>query len=119
MTNKEKEKIFFKAIKEVFKKKEWKFNSYFAFKSINDFLFNCDFFINPTENKIWVNLGFKPMILDDIFWEITEMSENKKMPLSFRSNAAFDISSFQILKFDLILKDTTILQRKFHKYYKL
>jgi hypothetical protein len=106
MTNKEKEKLLFKTIKEVFKSKEWKFNSYFVFKSVNDFFFDCTFSFNPKENKIWVKLGFKPMIFDDIFWDITEMPENKKMPLSFRSNAAFNISSFQILEYNLILKDT-------------
>ena len=106
MTNKEKEKLLFKTIKEVFKSKDWKFNSYFCFKSVNDFFFDCIFSFNPKENKIWVDLSYKPMILDDIFWDITEMAENKKMPLSFRSNAAFKISLFEILKFDLTLKNT-------------
>jgi len=105
MTNKEKEKLLFKTIKEVFKTKEWKFNSYFVFKSINDFFVECAFSFNPKENKIWVNLGYKPLILDDLFWEITEMPENKKMPLSFRANAAFQISSFQILNCERILEN--------------
>lgn len=105
MTNKEKEKLFFKTIKEVFKTGEWKFNSYFVFKSLDDFFFDCTFSFNPKENKIWLNLGFKPMILDDVFWDITELSENKKMPLSFRSNAAFKIHSLQILDYNLVLEE--------------
>lgn len=106
MSNKEKEKLLFKTIKEVFKSKDWKFNSYFCFKSVNEFFFDCIFSFNPKENKIWVGLNYKPMILDDIFWDVTEMAENKKMPLSFRSNAAFKIWPFEILKFDLTLKHT-------------
>ena len=105
MTNKEKEKLFFKTIKEIFKANGWKFNSYFVFKSLDDFFFDCSFSMNPKENKVWVDLGFKPMILDDVFWDITEMPDNKKMPLSFRSNAAFMIDSFRILDDHFVLED--------------
>ena len=105
MTNKEKEKLFTQTIKQLSKKSNWKFKSYFTFKLIDDFFFESTFYSNPKQNRIWGWVAFKPYSLDDKYWEITEMPENKKMPLSFRADAAFKVSSHPIYRFDVLLEN--------------
>ena len=105
MTNKEKVKLFTQTIKQLGKHKNWQFKNPSTFKQRGKFFYETVFSINPKENRIRGWLAFKPISIDDTFWEITNMSENKKMPFSFRGNAAFKVSSLSIYEFDIILKD--------------
>jgi flagellar biosynthesis chaperone FliJ len=103
MTNKEKEKLFYTTIKAESKHLSWKFKSYFVFKLVDNFFYESNFYFDPKANRIWGWLAFKPYSVDDLFWEIAGMSENKKMPLSFRAEAAFKVTSHTIFEFDTII----------------
>lgn len=83
MTNKEKEKLIFKNIKLLSKKQLWKFKSYFIFKVVNDFFYESNFYINSKENKISIWLAFKPFSIDNVFWDITDLNNNKKKAIKF------------------------------------
>jgi hypothetical protein len=39
--------------------------------------------------KLNITLQVKPYIIDEVFWEIFELEENKKMPIGLRANGAF------------------------------
>jgi len=105
MTNKEKEKFFTQTIKKLSKAQKWKFKGYFIFKNINDLFFESNFYINPKTDNLQGNLAYKPFSLDNTFWKLTEMPENSKLPLSFRGDAAFRVSSFDIYKYDVQIKN--------------
>ena len=105
MNNKEKVQLFSQTIKQLAKSKNWKFKSNFTFKQKGNFFYESVFSIHPKENRIRGWLAFKPVSVDDTFWEITKMEENKKMPLSFRGDAAFKVSSLFIYEFDNFLTD--------------
>ncbi len=105
MTNKEKEKLFTQTIKKLSKVQKWKFKNYFIFKNINDLFFESNFYINPKTDNVHGYLAYKPYSIDNTFWELTEMPENSKMPLSFRADAAFRVSSYHIYKYDLQIKN--------------
>lgn len=112
MTNKEKEKLIFETIKLLSKKQLWKFKSYFIFKVVNDFFYESNFYINSKENRIQVFLAFKPFSIDNVFWDITDLDKNKKMPLSFRAEAAFNITSHIIFKYNFVLDNLENLQKE-------
>ncbi len=105
MTNKEKEKLFYQNIKKLSKAQKWKFKGYFIFKKINDLFFESNFYINSKTDKIHGYLAYKPYSVDNTFWELTEMPENSEMPLSFRADAAFRVSSYDIYKYDIQIKN--------------
>ena len=53
-----------------------------------------DWFIASTPHLTWKEgirhqLMIKPMALDTLFWEIVDLPENEKLPLSFRTNGAW------------------------------
>jgi hypothetical protein len=105
MTEKAREKFLYQKIKNLSKLKKWKFKSYFTFKKIENTFFYCNYSINGKTSVIYVYLEFKPFSIDDTFWEITDMPENSKMPLSFRGDAAFNVNGYQIFNFLLKIKD--------------
>ncbi len=112
MTNKEKEKLFYNSVKSQSKNWSWKFKSYFTFKVIGDFFYESNFYFDPKTGNIWGWLAFKPVVIDDLFWEISGMSENKRMQLSFRAEAAFKVTSHTIFKFSTVLDDFEKLESK-------
>ena len=98
MKYKEKEKLWLTNIKELSKKDGWKFKSHFTFKVIGDLYLSSNFYVSMKENAISGWLGYKTMNIDNVFWDIIDEQPNKKMPLSFRGEAAFcvrDINYFQ------------------------
>ena len=103
MTNKEKEKLYLNSIKQESKKYSWKFKSYFTFKVVDNLYFVANFYIVPKTNNIHGWLAFKPFCLDDLFWEITDSIENSKLPLSFRGEAAFQVTADSIYDFDILI----------------
>ncbi|GEM_PF-2355527 len=91
--NKQKEKEWNNLIKQESKAKGWNFKGWFAYKKIKEFFYEVTFYTSAFDNSIYSSLEFKPLIIDDIFWEIVDLNDNKKKPLSFRENGAFVISS--------------------------
>lgn len=104
MKYKEKEKLWLSKIKEN-KSKDWKFKGWFIFKNLNEFFFSSSFYVSLKENKISGYLGYKPMNIDNIFWDIIDEQPNKKMPLSFRGEAAFCVREINFYKFNIEIKD--------------
>ncbi len=103
MTNKEKEKLYYNVIKQESKNFSWKFKSYFTFKVVDNLYFVANFYVVPKTNNIYGWLAFKPYCLDDLFWEITDSIENSKLPLSFRGEAAFQVTADSIYEFDITI----------------
>lgn len=104
MKYKEKEKLWLSKIKEN-KSKDWKFKGWFIFKNLNQYFFSASFYVSLKEDKISGYLGYKPMNIDDVFWDIIDEQPNKKMPLSFRGNVAFCVRKINFYKFNIEIKD--------------
>ena len=97
--NKQKEKDWDSLIKEKAKTNGWKFKGWFAYKAVKDFFYEANFYTSGIDNSISGSLEFKPLIIDEVFWEIVDLEDNKKKPLSFRGNGAFVISSKDVFDF--------------------
>jgi len=99
--NKQKEKDWTNLIKQEAKSFGWKFKSFFTYKSAKDFFYDVTFYTSGNANLISGSLSFKPLIVDEIFWDIIGLSDNRKMPLSLRGNGAFVVSSKDVFDFKL------------------
>ena len=104
MKYKEKEKLWLSKIKQN-KNSNWKFKGWFIFRNLNDFFYSASFYVSLKENKISGYLGFKPMNIDNVFWDIIDEQPNKKMPLSFRGEAAFCIREVNFHKYNIEISD--------------
>lgn len=62
-----------------------------VYKIVEDFVYMAIIIVPPIDKgtSISVQLSFKPLILDELFWDIFEITEGKKMPKSFHVNGAF------------------------------
>jgi hypothetical protein len=105
MKYKEREKLWLKYIKELCKTDEWKFKGYFIYKVVNDLYFSVLFSVNKNENAISGRIGYKPLNIDNIFWDIIDEQPNKKMPLSFRAEAAFCVRELNWYEFKVDIKE--------------
>ena len=82
-------------IKERLKGSAWKTKHARPFQSIGDNFYesnlSCKIRIINDAPSITAFAGFaaKPLAIDPLYWDIAELSENKKEPLSFRAWAAF------------------------------
>jgi|SRR5215831_439883 len=99
--NKQKEKDWYSLIKQEAKAFEWKFKGWFAYKTIKDYFYEMTFSASGTNDCITGSLAFKPLIIDETFWDIVDLSDNKKMPLSFRAEGAFIVGSKDVFDFNL------------------
>ena len=97
------EKLFRQKYAIVAKKHSFKNISFNTFKVRNDFFFysfvhlnNLALFDNYLE--IIVNLQVKPMKADELYWEIFDLNENKKQPLSFRANGCFVVQGQTLIE---------------------
>lgn len=77
--------------KEVFKTYHLKKKDYMFYFSKNNMFYAIMF--SMTRNTMKVYFYAKPLWLDDILWDILDMSDNKKAPISLRSVGAFTINS--------------------------
>ncbi len=104
MRYKEKEKLLLSKVKEL-RDKDWKFKGWFIYKNLNNFFFSCTFYVSLKENRISGYLDFKPMGIDNVFWDIIDEQPNKRMPLSFREEAAFCVHAINIYRYDIEIED--------------
>lgn len=77
--------------KEVFKTYNLKKKDYMFYFSKNNMFYSIMF--SMSSNTIKVYFYVKPLWLDDILWDILDMGDNKKAPISLRSVGAFTINS--------------------------
>ncbi len=50
-------------------------------------------------SKLQVELSVKPYFIDDLWWDIFEMPENKQAPKSLRGNGAFAVSDVKLKEY--------------------
>lgn len=77
--------------KEVFKTYNLKKKDYMFYLSKNNMLYSIMF--SMSNNTIKVHFYAKPLWIDDILWDILNMSSNKTAPISLRCVGAFTINS--------------------------
>lgn len=77
--------------KEVFKTYNLKKKDYMFYFSKNNMFYSIMF--SMSNNTIKVYFYAKPLWVDDILWDILDMSSNKTAPISLRSVGAFTINS--------------------------
>jgi hypothetical protein len=99
-----------KKIKALFKESNSKFKSFFAYKQINGFFFNVIVTAWSKTSSISATLYFKPLSVDNTFWEIVGLLENKRMPLSFRGDGAFKLPAIKISEYKLPIIEKTIIE---------
>lgn len=90
--------------KEVFKTYSLKKKDYMFYYSKNNMFYSIMFSISRDIIKVYFYA--KPLWLDDILWDILDMSNNKKAPISLRGIGAFTINS------KIQLKEYNILSQK-------
>ena len=105
MKNIEKEKLWLNKVKELSKASNWKFKSYFIFKVIDNLFFSANFFINAKENSISVCVEYKTFNIDNVFWDVIGEPNNKKMPISFRSDAAFCVRGLNFYEHKIYIEE--------------
>lgn len=71
-----------------FRAARWRFASGSAFQQIGDWFVSVDAHLTWKTGCV-VRAVVKPMSLDPLFWDIVGLPENRKLPLSFRTNGAW------------------------------
>ncbi len=89
--------------KEEFKKYRLKKKDYMFYVSKDNMFYSTTLFMN--RNKLSAYFHAKPLWLDDILWDVLDMSSNKEEPISLRSIGAFTIQSL-IRKKDYTVEST-------------
>ena len=105
MTNKEKEKLWLGIVKVNAKRMGWKFSGYFAFTVIDNVFYSASFDVHYNKDVITLNLQSKPFELDNLFWKIIDEEDNIKSPLSFRHNAAFQVTPLTLIRKEFNIDD--------------
>lgn len=80
--------------KNVSKKYRWKQSSYINWKVEGGYYFYLVHLNCYGEATLYV----KPLYIDDLWWDVFEMSSNKKAPMSLRGNGTFSLDGVKILK---------------------
>ena len=55
-----------------------------------------------------IRLTIKPLYIDDLWWDVFNLSENKKRPKSLRGLGAFAVSAPQIAKYEVLNPDKAL-----------
>ncbi|MBP5769685.1 MAG: sel1 repeat family protein [Fibrobacter sp.] len=78
----------------VSKKYGWKQSSFINWKVEDGYYFYLVHLNCYGEATLYV----KPLYIDDLWWDVFEMSSNKKAPMSLRGNGTFSLDGVKILK---------------------
>ncbi|WP_058487055.1 hypothetical protein [Defluviitalea phaphyphila] len=112
------EKKLLKIIKDEGKKFDIKKISGFIYKKKGDFFF-CSLTDVVYRNSKFILKGrieVKPYKLDDIFWDVFEIPQNKKAPISLRANGAFVAPSLTIKLVEVELSPEDDLKEKCNEF---
>jgi len=97
ITRKELNKHIKVATKDMVKKYGYKTRGYVLYKKSGDYFISIILVATGVNNNLINASGnVKPYFLDDIFWEVFQMSENLKEPIGLRANGAFTIKGLQV-----------------------
>ena len=83
------EKNLLKAVASRMKGRIWKKAQNVIFCKKNDYYYSVSIGTFRNDEKTRLSFSIKPMNIDPLFWEIMNMPENEKEPLSFRTWGAF------------------------------
>jgi len=102
--------------KNVAKKFGWKQSSYINWKVEGGYYFYLVHLNCYGEATLYV----KPLYIDDLWWDVFEMSSNKKEPMSLRGNGAFALDGVRIIEtpdlFDIRAEESEYELEKIQKY---
>ena len=88
------EKVSNKCRKQVAKNFGWKQSGYLNWRIDSGYYFSlCHLVLEQVE------LSVKPYFIDDLWWDIFEMPENKQAPKSLRGNGAFAVSDVKLKEY--------------------
>lgn len=104
MKYRDKERIVNRIVKSKAKEIGWRFKGYFIHKVINSQFCIVNFYLSRKEDLIHGWSSIKPYEIDNLFWEIIDEIPNKKMPQSFRAEAAFCVRATKISEFNKVIK---------------
>ena len=99
MKYRDKEKVVNQILKTKAKEIGWKFKGYFIHKVINNQFCIANFYLSRKEDLVNGWSSIKPYEIDNLFWEIIDEIPNKKMPQSFRGEAAFCVRATKLSEF--------------------
>ncbi|MEE6452655.1 hypothetical protein RAH41_18990 [Gottfriedia acidiceleris] len=102
---KEIEKIQERAMRELAKEFGLKKRSYCLFNKVGDFFVTGVYSTNFTDDNvisISMDCNIKPYIYDDLFWEVFDIKENAKEPMSLRAIGAFVAPTYSIQVIEIV-----------------
>ena len=102
--------------KNVAKKFGWKQSSFINWKVEAGYYFYLEHLNCYNEATLYV----KPLYIDDLWWDVFEMSSNKKEPMSLRGKGAFALDGVRIMEtpdlFDIRAEESEYELEKIQKY---
>lgn len=100
------EQIVAQRLKEIVKSSKYKKNNSCLYKKYNDYFFSILVIEAGLDNDIIrIRGNIKPYFVDDIFWDIMQMSSNKVASLSLRAVGAFSIMGVEVFCQEVQIKD--------------
>lgn len=94
---KEREKEYIGLFKQIAKKYEMKYKANTLFFTHKDYFIKILYDFSVENNNIMYSATIKYMVYDDIQWDILDMADNKKEPLSLRATGAFSAFGYKLI----------------------
>lgn len=96
-----------KIIRELASKYKLKKKDYILYGVKDELFLDCHIFISINDNEeciCSIRENLKPLWLDELLWDLLDMSDNSKEPISLRAVGAFTVSGVNIFKKTTILE---------------
>jgi hypothetical protein len=87
------------------KARKWEWSRGFIFKATDLLFFSLVIVGQVKQRCLFYTLSYKLLAFDNLFWEIVNMKENLKQPLSFRAFGAWTVPGTTISKGDISIPD--------------
>ena len=107
--DKQLKKEFKKVQRNAAKKLQLKSRDWAYFNKVGDYLVSYMIDIKFPDNQFSITIqpSIKPYIIDDIFWEVFDMTSNSQEPMSLRAVGAFTVDSVS-LPYKIVKEDWTM-----------
>ena len=83
------------AIKNHAKQFGYKKIDFFAYKKYKEYFITICF--NSGDSEVTGSVRIKPFFIDDVFWDVFDISSNKNAPMSLRANGAFALRGIWLI----------------------
>jgi hypothetical protein len=94
-------KAVFANLKPRLKGSAWKVAGESVFSRVDDWFVDLQVSVHRNEERTTALLQFKPMAIDPILWDIFDLPDNHRQPMSFRANGAFVCGGLPVMREDL------------------